>query len=66
MNNPLRSPNSYEDLSKFAEVVTWVHIRHSQIYANGKYLEDFHVLTAMGGFHDMQLVVIGLGTPKGN
>jgi hypothetical protein len=43
----------------FAEVVRWVYIEHTQTYANGKYSEDFHVLTARGMFHDLQLVVVG-------
>ena len=44
----------------FAEVVRWVRIQRTQIYANGKYLVDSHVLTAMGRFHDMRLVIVGL------
>ena len=48
----------------FAEVVKWVRILRTQIYANGKYLVDSHVLTAMGRFHDMQLVVFVLGQQR--
>ena len=48
----------------FAEVVRWVRILRTQIYANGKYLVDSHVLTAMGRFHYMQLVVVGLGQQR--
>ena len=43
----------------FAEVVRWVRIQRTQTYANGKYSEDFHVLTTMGRFRDMQLVLVG-------
>ena len=39
-------------------------IQRTQIYANGKYLVDSHVLTAMGRFHDMLLVVVGLGQQR--
>ena len=42
----------------FAEVVRWVHIQRTQIYANGKYLVDFHVLIVKGKQYDMQLVAI--------
>jgi hypothetical protein len=61
MNNPHRSPISYEDPSKFVEVVRWVPTQRTQTYANGKYSNDSHVLTAMGRFRDMQLVLVGLG-----
>ena len=44
----------------FAEVVRWVRILRTQIYANGKYLVDSHILTVMRRFHDMQLVIVGL------
>ena len=43
----------------FAEVVRRVRTQHTQTYPNGKYSKDFHVLTAMGRFHDMQLVLVG-------
>jgi len=48
----------------FAEVVKWVRILRTQIYANGKYLVDSHVLIAIGMFHDMQLVVVVLGQQR--
>jgi hypothetical protein len=48
----------------FAEVMRWVRIQCTKIYVNGKYMEDSHVLTAMGRFHDMQLVVVGLGQQR--
>jgi len=35
-----------------------------QTYVNGKYLEDSHVLIAIGRFCDMQLVVVGLGRQR--
>ena len=44
-----------------AEVVRLVRILRTQTYANGKYSEDSHVLTANGMFRDMQLVVVGSG-----
>jgi hypothetical protein len=45
-------------------VVKWVQKLHIQIYANGKYLVDSHVLTAWENIHDMQLVVIGLSQQR--
>ena len=48
----------------FAEVVRWVRIQRTQIYTNGKYLVDSHILTVMRRFHDMQLVVVVLGQER--
>ena len=48
----------------FVEVVRWVRIKCTQIYTKGTYLVDSHVLTAMGRFHDMLLVVVGLGQQR--
>ena len=48
----------------FAEVVRWIRTQRTQIYANGKYSEDSHVLTTMGRFRDMQLVVVGLSRQR--
>jgi hypothetical protein len=47
-----------------AKVVRWVRIQRTQTYANGKYLEDSHVLTAKGIFRDIQLVVVGSGRQR--
>ena len=47
-----------------AEVVRWVRILRTQTYANEKYSEDSHVLTAKGMFRDMQLVVVGSGRQR--
>jgi hypothetical protein len=64
MNIPHRSPVSYEGPSISAEVVRWVRIQRTQTYANGKYLEDSHVLTEKGMFRDMQLVVVRSGRQR--
>ena len=47
-----------------AEVVRWVRILRTQTYANEKYSEDSHVLTAKGMIRDMQLVIVGSGQQR--
>ena len=59
MNIPNKSLVSCEDPSMPTEVVRWVRILCTQTYANEKYSEDSHILTAKGMFRDMQLNQVG-------
>jgi hypothetical protein len=47
----------------YAEVVISVRIQRNRIFEDGKYLVDFHVLTATGRPYDMQLVEF-VSTPR--
>jgi hypothetical protein len=48
----------------YAAVVRWAHMWRIRIYADGKYLVDFHVLIAEGKCCDMQLVAIELSQQR--